>query len=92
MIGWIDARRTSALAGAALLALAGPASAQAPAQDAQQGARDAQQPGEAAERRSGSGQPLSDAWITAKTKLALYADEAVSGTDIDVDTSGAVVT
>lgn len=88
MIGWIDARRTSALAGAALLALAGPASAQ----DAQQGARDAQQPGETAERQSGSGQPLSDAWITAKTKLALYADEAVSGTDIDVDTSGAVVT
>ncbi|HEX7126635.1 MAG TPA: BON domain-containing protein [Thermodesulfobacteriota bacterium] len=110
MTGWIETRQTLAFAGAALLALAGPAAAQdvqqgareagrdvsqgarETGQAAQEGARDAQQGGEAVERQTGSGQPLSDAWITAKAKLALYADEAVSGTDINVDTSGAVVT
>lgn len=35
---------------------------------------------------------LSDSWITLKTKLALYADERVSGTAINVDTRQGVVT
>jgi hyperosmotically inducible periplasmic protein len=34
----------------------------------------------------------NDAWITSKTKIALYADERVSGSAINVDTSDGVVT
>ena len=34
---------------------------------------------------------VSDSWITAKTKIALYADERVSGTQVSVDTKGGVV-
>jgi hyperosmotically inducible protein len=34
----------------------------------------------------------SDAWITSKTKIALYADERVSGSAINVDANGGVVT
>ncbi len=45
----------------------------------------------AAETATGDVQ-LSDAWLTAKTKLALLADEDVSGSSINVDTSSAVVT
>jgi hyperosmotically inducible protein len=33
-----------------------------------------------------------DSWITAKTKIALYADDRVPGTDINVDTQNGVVT
>ena len=33
-----------------------------------------------------------DSWITAKTKIALYADDRVSGTDVNVDTHGGMVT
>jgi osmotically-inducible protein OsmY len=35
---------------------------------------------------------VSDSWITAKTKIALYADERVSGTQVNVDTKSGVVT
>jgi hyperosmotically inducible periplasmic protein len=45
-----------------------------------------------AERQTGSNRPLSDGWLTAKTKLAFFADDKVSGTDINVDTSNGVVT
>jgi hyperosmotically inducible periplasmic protein len=34
----------------------------------------------------------NDAWITSKTKIALYADERVSGSAINVDTNAGVVT
>ena len=34
----------------------------------------------------------SDAWIVSKTKIALYADERVSGSAINVDANGGVVT
>jgi len=33
-----------------------------------------------------------DGWITSKAKIALYADDRVSGTAINVDTKGGVVT
>jgi hyperosmotically inducible protein len=33
-----------------------------------------------------------DSWITAKTKIALYADDRVPGTDINVDTQNGMVT
>lgn len=33
-----------------------------------------------------------DAWLTAKTKIALYGDDRVSGTDINVDTQAGTVT
>jgi hyperosmotically inducible protein len=33
-----------------------------------------------------------DAWLTAKTKIALYGDDRVSGTSINVDTKNATVT
>lgn len=32
-----------------------------------------------------------DSWLTAKTKIALYADERVSGTSVNVDTRNGVV-
>jgi hyperosmotically inducible protein len=32
-----------------------------------------------------------DSWITAKTKIALYADDRVSGTDVNVDTQNGMV-
>jgi hyperosmotically inducible protein len=35
---------------------------------------------------------VSDTWITAKTKIALYSDDRVSGTQVNVDTSKGVVT
>jgi hyperosmotically inducible protein len=34
----------------------------------------------------------NDAWIASKTKIALYADERVSGSAINVDANGGVVT
>lgn len=34
---------------------------------------------------------LSDSWITGKTKIALYADSRVSGTQINVDTMSGMV-
>ena len=34
---------------------------------------------------------VSDTWITAKTKIALYADERVSGTQVNVDTHNGMV-
>jgi hyperosmotically inducible protein len=42
------------------------------------------------ERRS-PGTVLSDTWITAKTKIALFADDRVSGWDVHVDTRNGVV-
>lgn len=33
-----------------------------------------------------------DSWITAKTKIALYSDDRVSGSDINVDTQNGTVT
>jgi hyperosmotically inducible protein len=33
-----------------------------------------------------------DSWITAKTKIALYADDRVSGSDVNVDTQNGTVT
>jgi hyperosmotically inducible protein len=33
-----------------------------------------------------------DSWITAKTKIALYADDRAPGTDINVDTQNGMVT
>lgn len=64
-------------------------------QGAERAGEKAKQAGQQAEQktepRSGSSEPLSDAWLTAKTKLALLADEDVSGTAINVDTSGGVV-
>lgn len=35
---------------------------------------------------------VSDSWITGKTKMALYADERVSGTQVNVDTKDGMVT
>lgn len=35
---------------------------------------------------------VSDSWITGKTKMALYADERVSGTQVNVDTKNGMVT
>jgi hyperosmotically inducible protein len=34
---------------------------------------------------------VSDSWITSKTKIALYSDERVKGTQISVDTKDGVV-
>jgi hyperosmotically inducible protein len=34
---------------------------------------------------------MSDTWLTAKTKIALYGDDRVSGTQINVDTTKGVV-
>ena len=34
---------------------------------------------------------VSDSWITSKTKIALYADERVKGTQVSVDTKNGVV-
>jgi hyperosmotically inducible protein len=34
---------------------------------------------------------VSDSWITSKTKIALYSDERVKGTQIHVDTKNGVV-
>jgi hyperosmotically inducible periplasmic protein len=34
---------------------------------------------------------VSDSWITSKTKIALYADERVKGTQVNVDTKNGVV-
>jgi hyperosmotically inducible protein len=34
---------------------------------------------------------VSDSWITSKTKIALFADERVKGTQVSVDTKGGVV-
>ncbi len=42
--------------------------------------------------QTGEREPLTDAWLTTKVKLALLADEGVSGTRINVDTSSRVVT
>jgi hyperosmotically inducible periplasmic protein len=39
-----------------------------------------------------SGRLLSDGGLTAQVKTALLADDGVSGTSIDVDTTGGVVT
>jgi hyperosmotically inducible protein len=58
-------------------------------QGARQAAQDAKQESKDAKR---SGRPLSDAWLTAKTKLALFGDDRVSGTNINVDTKDGVVT
>lgn len=38
------------------------------------------------------GKVVNDSWLTAKTKIALYADSRVAGTRINVDTRGGVVT
>jgi hyperosmotically inducible protein len=38
------------------------------------------------------GKVVNDSWLTAKTKIALYADSRVAGTKINVDTRGGVVT
>jgi hyperosmotically inducible protein len=35
---------------------------------------------------------VTDSWITAKTKIALLADERVSGTDVSVTTTNGIVT
>jgi hyperosmotically inducible protein len=35
---------------------------------------------------------MSDAWVTAKTKIALFAEDRVSGWDVKVDTNNGVVT
>jgi osmotically-inducible protein OsmY len=35
---------------------------------------------------------VSDSWITAKTKIALFGDDRVSGWDVNVDTRNGVVT
>ncbi len=101
----IDGRLVLAVGAATLLGLAGPAAAQQSAtQQTQQSAREAgqgvkqgaeqigQRDEEATKRRTGSDRPLSDAWLTAKTKLALLADEDVSGTSINVDTANGTVT
>ena len=34
---------------------------------------------------------VKDSWITSKTKIALFADERVKGTQVSVDTQGGVV-
>ena len=34
---------------------------------------------------------ISDSWITSKTKIALFADERVKGTQVSVDTKNGVV-
>lgn len=39
-----------------------------------------------------AGKELGDSWITLKTKLALLADEKVSGTDVGVTTKGGMIT
>lgn len=38
-----------------------------------------------------SGKVVNDSWITAKTKIALYADSRVAGTKVDVETKNGVV-
>jgi hyperosmotically inducible periplasmic protein len=35
--------------------------------------------------------PINDSWITAKTKIALFADSRVKGSEINVETSQAAV-
>jgi hyperosmotically inducible periplasmic protein len=82
-----------ALGLALVMGLPGPVAAQTSSPEAQKAperAGEKAQPG--AERKTGSEKPISDAWLTAKTKLALMADEDVSGTSINVDTSNGVVT
>jgi hyperosmotically inducible periplasmic protein len=62
-------------------------------QEVKQGARQAGQEAKQESREAQrSGRPLSDAWLTAKTKLALLGDDRVSGTAINVDTKDGVVT
>lgn len=34
---------------------------------------------------------VSDGWVTSKTKISLYSDERVKGTQVDVDTTNGVV-
>lgn len=46
----------------------------------------------AEEAAKSAGKDVSDAWITSKTKIALYADDRVSGTRVNVDTKRGVVT
>lgn len=82
----IRGRPIVALAVAGLVGLAGPAAAQTSTREVE---KDAQQAERRTENERGG---LSDAWLTAKTKLALLADEDVSGTSINVDTSNGVVT
>lgn len=64
--------------------------AQRAADKAQQAADKAVDKAKVAARKAGS--ETSDSWLTAKTKLALYADSRVSGGQIDVLTNKAVVT
>ena len=51
-----------------------------------------QQPTAPQPARQESNQEMTDAWITAKVKSALLADEDVSGLEIDVETRNGVVT
>jgi hyperosmotically inducible protein len=39
-----------------------------------------------------AGTAVKDSWITSKTKIALFGDERVSGTDINVQTRNGVIT
>jgi osmotically-inducible protein OsmY len=35
--------------------------------------------------------PINDTWMTAKTKIALFADPRIKGSDINVETSQGLV-
>jgi osmotically-inducible protein OsmY len=39
-----------------------------------------------------TGNAMSDAWVTAKTKIALFADERVKGHQVNIDTANGTVT
>ena len=58
-------------------------------------AGDAAQPtaGEKVEMKAkGAKARISDSWVTAKTKIAMFADDRVKGRQVKVDTTAGVVT
>ena len=63
----------------------------APGSEARQDANTATASGEMRENAEEAGDAIDDAWITTKVKAELLADDAVKGTDIDVDTKENVV-
>ena len=44
-----------------------------------------------AAQKSGEKTPMTDTWLTAKTKIALFADDRVKGRDVNVETQKSTV-
>jgi hyperosmotically inducible protein len=63
--------------------------AQKAADEAKDAAKEAED--KASDKTSANKQPVTDSWLTAKTKIALVADGRVKGRQINVETKKAVV-